>query len=336
MFRRRLPIRRWLVSVLLSMSFFTVSSSPAAEGRGLESRSAFSLRWENDTFGGTDANYTNGMSLALIVPRKGPLDGVWGLFGVTGGRRFASYEVTQLQFTPSDIRRSDPDPSDRPYAGMLYLGLATHLQRDESLQSFKLVTGVIGPASLAEATHRFTHRTMGYALPQGWAHQLRNEPFIDLLYEYRRKLALTARDAAVGIEIIPLGGVMLGNYLIQGGAGAQLRIGYHLPDDFGVTVLRGVGYLPFPLNGKMLHSWGGYVFGGMQATLVGWNITLDGNTFADSRNVDKRPFLPVAEFGATVWTGYFQTSFSYVMWGKEFYGQQEREDYGSILFSCFF
>ena len=65
-------------------------------------------------------------------------------------------------------------------------------------------------------------------------------------------------------------------------------------------------------------------------------MTLDGNTFADSRNVDKRPFLPAAEFGATFWTEYFQTSFAYVMWGKEFYGQKEREDYGSILFSAFF
>lgn len=315
--------------------FVSASAGSAAEHQE-GGKSAFSLRWENDTFGGTDANYTNGISLALTRPGKGLLGGVWDLFGAREGRRFATYELAQLQFTPSDLNRTNPDPTDRPYAGLLYLGFTSHLQKEESLQSLKLMAGVVGPGSGAEATQRFTHRVFGYGLPQGWSHQLKNEPIIDLVYEYRRKFALTPRKAAVGIELIPRGGAMLGNYLIQGGVGAQVRVGYHLPDDFGTTVLRGIGYLPFPLDDTTRHSWGFYAFAGGEANLVGWNVTLDGNTFADSRSVDKRPFLPAAEFGATFWTEYFQTSFAYVMWGKEFYGQKEREDYGSILFSAFF
>jgi lipid A 3-O-deacylase len=320
---------------MIMLSFITAAPTPAAE-QYAQSPSAASLRWENDTFGDTDANYTNGISLALTRPGNGPLGGVWGLLGEREGKRFATYELTQLQFTPVDLSRTNPDPADRPYAGLLYLGLTTHLQREESLQSLKLMAGLVGPGSLAEATQRFTHRTLGFGLPQGWASQIKNEPVIDLVYEYRRKFALTPRGAAAGIELIPRGGAMLGNYLIQGEAGAQLRVGYHLPDDFGATVLRGIGYLPFPLDEKPHHSWGFYAFAGGEASLVGWNVTLDGNTVAESRNVDKRPFLPAAEFGATLWTEYFQTSFAYVMLGKEFYGQKVREDYGSILLSAFF
>jgi len=72
------------------------------------------------------------------------------------------------------------------------------------------------------------------------------------------------------------------------------------------------------------------------AGLVARNLTLDGNTFANSRSVDKRLFLPALEFGASLWTSRLQATFSYVMMGKEFYGQQVREDYGSILLSYFF
>lgn len=320
------------------MALMCISAAPsfAAEEQAGSIRNAFSVRWENDTFGGTDANYTNGISLALTQTGKGVLGGVWDVGGEAEGKRFATYELTQLQFTPSDLSRSDPDPNDRPYAGLLYLGFTTHLQRQESLHSLKLMTGVVGHASYSEGLQKFTHEVLGYNLPKGWSHELKNEPVFNLLYEYRHKYPLTPRDAAVGVELIPMGGAFLGNYLIQAEAAMQCRVGYHLPDDFGTTVLRGVGYLPFPQDVKTGHTWGFYAFAGGGANLVGWNLTLDGNTFAQSRSVDKRLFLPAAEFGASLWTRWFQTTFSYVMWGREFYGQKEREDYGSVLLSVFF
>ena len=104
----------------------------------------------------------------------------------------------------------------------------------------------------------------------------------------------------------------------------------------GTTVLRGSGYLPFPQDDNSHHAWGIYAFAGGGANLVARNLVLDGNTFADSRSVDKRLFLPAAEVGASLWTRYFQATFAYVMWGKEYYGQKTREDYVSGLLSCFF
>lgn len=316
----------------------TLAAAPSfsAERQADEIESAFSVRWENDAFDATDANYTNGLSLALTRKGGGLLGGVWNLFGEPEGKRFATYDVGQLLFTPVDLERSFPDPNDRPYAGFLYLGLTTHLQRGDSLHGLKLFAGVVGPASLGEAGQKLIHRTFGYHMPQGWDHQLKNEPVVNLLYEYRHRFNLTPRDAAVGVEVIPVGGAFLGNYLIQAQGEVQVRVGYHLPDDFGTTVLPGIGYLPFPQNDASRRAWGCYAYAGSGANLVARNITLDGNTFAHSPSVDKRPVVPFLEFGASLWTHWVQTTFSYVMLGKEFYGQKVREDYGSLVLSAFF
>jgi len=299
-------------------------------------QNAFSVRDENSALGGHDENYTNGISMALTRKGKGPLGWVWDLAGSGDGERFSTYELTQLMFSPRDLTLSNPDPTDHPYAGLLYLGITTHLQRENSLNSLKLIAGLAGPDAFAGDVQKFVHRIEGYNDPQGWAYQIKNEPVVNLFYEYRYKQALTSPDSDLGIELIPMGGAFLGNYLIQAETDAQCRIGYHLPKDFGTTVLRGSGYLPFPQEDKVRHAWGIYAFAGGGASLVARNLVLDGNTFAHSRSVEKRPFLPAAEAGASLWTRRFQATLSYVFWGREYYGQQIRENYLSGLLSCFF
>ena len=66
------------------------------------------------------------------------------------------------------------------------------------------------------------------------------------------------------------------------------------------------------------------------------DITLDGNTWQDSPNVDKKFFVPAAGVGMSVGNRRIQASFSYVFLGKEFKGQQQYEKFGSICASYFF
>jgi lipid A 3-O-deacylase len=296
---------------------------------------AFSVREENDAIGGHDENYTNGISLALTRKGKGLFGWVWDLAGNAEGERFATYELTQLMFTPRHTSQSNPDPTDHPYAGLLYLGFTTHLQREQSLHSLKLIAGVAGPDAFAKDVQKIVHKIEGYNDPQGWGYQIKNEPVLNLFYEYRHKYAFPLRDADWGVELIPMGGAFLGNYLIQAESDLQCRFGYHLPDDFGTTVLRGSGYLPFPQD-KAHQVWGIYGFAGAGANLVARNLVLDGNTFESSRSVDKRLFLPMAEVGGSLWMRRFQATLSFVMWGKEYYGQERRENYLSGLLSYFF
>jgi lipid A 3-O-deacylase len=288
------------------------------------------VRWENDDFGGTDWNYTNGIGFGLTRPGPGPLGEVWNLAGAPAGRPFNTWELTQLQFTPADLSRTDPDPADRPYAGVLYLGLASHFQREESLLSAKLILGVVGPASLAEGTQRLTHQFLNDPHPRGWHKQVRTEPLLDLLFAYRHRYRLTPPEGVFGIDVVPMGMAMLGNYLTQVQAGVQCRIGFHLPDDFGVTDLRGTGFLPSARDGR---RWSGYLFAGGGASLVARDITLDGNTFSSGRSVKKRPLVSKGEVGVVVRTPWCRVSFGYQIRGREFAGQRQKEDFGSLLLS---
>lgn len=299
-----------------------------------EGWSAISLCWENDTFANTDANYTNGIAMAVSRPGGGILSGVWDLAAMEG-KRYSSYDLGQLHFTPYETGRSVPDPYDRPYAGFLYLGTTTFLRQNDSLHGLKLLVGAIGPISGSEAVQKATHKAFMYNMPKGWDHQLDNEPIVNLMYEYRHKFTLIPRDQVIGAELIPLGGVSLGNFLTEAQAKLQLRMGYHLKDDFGISVLRGAGFLPGdPGNGRA-DPWGFWVFAGGGANVVAWNITLDGNSFTNGPHVDRRPLLPSIEAGAVLWAGLVQTSFTYQMVGKEFNGQRRGENYGSIILTCF-
>ena len=87
---------------------------------------------------------------------------------------------------------------------------------------------------------------------------------------------------------------------------------------------------------KPAPKFGLYAFASAGGTAVARNLSLDGNTFEDSRHVDKRPFFGAMEVGASLWTRWFQATFSYVYWGKEFYGQQQDSKFGAISVSWFF
>lgn len=314
-----------------SLGALSANSTPEAHG-------ALSLRWENDAFAGTDRDYSNGTALSLLLRGRGPLGGFWDLFGKGNREYFQAYEVGQAMLTPADTSLIIPDPNDRPYAGLLYVDLGTGIRHENLFHGFKIVTGVVGPYSLAEETQNWFHDIIGSGHAMGWDYQLHNEPILNLVYEHRRKYQLLKTDSGFGSDIIPAGSAMLGNVLIQAQVGAELRLGYHLPDDFGTTLLRGFGAMPFPQYSAQAPAAkiGFYAFASAGGTAVAHNLTLDGNSFQNSPHVDKRPFFGTTEIGATVWTRWFEASFSFVYWGKEFYGQQTDSRFGAVYLSWFF
>jgi hypothetical protein len=332
-----------LMSVLVSLPLANAAGG-ADPSRALpltsEARQwSISLRWENDMFGFTDRYYTNGVSLSLAHSGPSWMDPLADLLPWGQGHRTVSYDIAQSIVTPADKQRSVPDPNDRPYAGILSLSFTLHLDRSNSYHGLKLVTGVVGPWSLAAETQREVHRHGTSPEPQGWDYQLENEPILNLAYEYRRKFRLAGRCKGWAIEAIPSAGGWLGNLLTQGQFGGFLRAGYNLPNDFGLTLIRGMGHLP-PANGlknfKANSNWGFSIYGVVLANLVLRDITLDGNTFTDSPRVDKNFFVPTAGFGMAIGNRHFQTSFTYLFWGKEFKGQQNGSKFGAITFSYLF
>ena len=335
------------VSITISsvLGVFSQSDALASNGVGamdLQSASkrewAASVRWENDCFGNTDKNYTDGVSLGLSHTGPSWMDTFANWLPWGEGCRTVGYDLTQGMFTPSDKSLSVPDPNDRPYAGILAFGLTLHVEKENSYHGLMFVTGVVGPASLAEETQNGVHHLIGDGQSEGWDYQLHNEPIFNLAYEYRHKFQLVGEREQWAVQALPLAGGWLGNMLIQGQAGGLLRFGYHMPDDFGPTLVRGMEFMPPPRRDAQSQSsdWGGSVYAGSVANLVLRDITLDGNTFQDSPSVNKEFFVPTAGVGMTVGNRRFQASFSYIFWGKEFEGQQGYEKFGSISVSYFF
>jgi hypothetical protein len=307
--------------------------------RTAEREWAASLRWENDTFGGTDRFYTDGLSLAVSHTGPSWMDPLANWLPWGEGRRTVGYDVAQGMFTPDDTDLNPPDPEDRPYAGILAFGLTLHVEKDRSYHGLKFVTGVVGPWSLAEETQNAIHHLIGTDKAQGWDDQLENEPIFNLAYEYRHKFHLAGDPDKWSLQAFPLAGGWLGNMLIQGQAGGLLGFGYNVPDEFGPTLVRGMGHMPPPRRDPLHPSksdWGFSVYGGSVANFVLRDITLDGNTFEDSPSVDKKYFVPMAGVGASVGNRRFQASFAYIFWGKEFEGQDENSKFGSLTFRYFF
>ena len=308
------------------------------EVRGEPRQWSFAVRWENDTFGGTDRFYTDGVSLSRAHTGSSWLDPLADWLPWGSGRRTVGYEAGQIMVTPSDTTRPIPDPNDRPYAGILSVGLSLHVERDNHYNGLKFITGVVGPWSLADETQKQVHRWVSSGQPQGWDYQLHNEPIFNLVYEHRRKYRLLGEPQGFAVEVLPAGNVMLGNVLTQGQIGGQFRFGYNIPDDFGTTLMRGMVHLPPPRPPTDANApkWGVYVFGGGNANLVLHNITLDGNTWKDSPSVDKEWFVPAAEVGMAVANRRFTVAFAYVFWGKEFKGQPDYSEFGTFTVSYLF
>jgi len=301
---------------------------------------AVSARFDNDSFGGTDRYYTDGVALSLTQTGPNWLDPLADQLPWGQGRRTVGYDVSQLMFTPENLNLRNPDPKDRPYAGILALGLSLHVEQGNSYNGLKFVTGVVGPLSLADRTQKDVHHLIGSTIPQGWDQQLKNEPIMDLYYEYRHKFQLAGERVRWSVEGLPFAGAWLGNMLTQAAVGGVVRAGYNMPNDFGPTLVRGMGEMPPPRRSEKPKSnadWGFSVYGGGVANLVLRDITLDGNTFENSRSVDKKWFVPAEGVGMCVGNRRFQTSFTYVFWGKEFDGQPYKAtQYGAITASYLF
>lgn len=302
---------------------------------------AVSFRWENDAVAGTDENYSNGISLAASREGKGLPGLVWDTVGLKdpAGEYFLSYEIGQIIITPSDTRRVPPDPKDRPYAGLLYIALSTQWRTDHDFHGLKFVTGVVGPFSLAEETQRWFHRLIGNDVPKGWDYQLKNEPILNLVYEFRH--SIRAKEAVVGpnLELIPVFNLMAGNVLVQGQMGLQIRAGYNIPRDFGSSQIRGFGNLPLPSAHCLRNSqarWGVYAFISLGGAVVGRNVTLDGNTFCEGPHVSKKPGYGISEVGISAWVNHLQLTASLVYWTKEFETQKHESKFGTLTVTVYF
>ncbi len=297
---------------------------------------SFTMRAENDLPVNFDRYYTNGISFSYARCAQESA-ALWPLLlrlpGLDQpGLLATGFDFGQIMVTPADIHRAVPDPLDRPYAGLLYVGASWQRLFGDHYAALKLISGVVGPASFAEQTQQTVHRALGVALPRGWGHQLRNEPILNAVYERRWRVQSWGHAGGWNSDTLLVGGGMLGNVLTQAYTQIQWRAGWRTPKDFGTSLIRGMGALP---PARDAPPWGAHVFAGIGGLAVARNVTLDGNSFRSGPSVERRPFVAVAEAGLVVRGRGWQLAASWHAWGREFDTQPRRAEFGALTLTVF-
>jgi lipid A 3-O-deacylase len=248
-------------------------------------------------------------------------------------RRF-ELSIGQAIFTPANLRAIPPDPRDRPYAGWLYAGVGLYRQNGHaSLDHFELDVGVVGPDALAETVQDRFHALLRQPGPSGWPYQLKNEPGLVFSYEHKWRFGVPL-GAGLSIDAVPELGTSLGNVYTYGEAGTLLRLGNNLKADYGPARIRPALSSGWFDPAALESAWGWYLFVGAQARAVARDIFLDGNTFASSPRVQKRPIVGDLSGGASLFCADLAKIDLVLVWrSREFVGQSVPERYGGINIS---
>lgn len=317
--------------------------APAASAQDLtappppDPAGTLSLQIENDVIGNTDRYYTNGLQITWRSPSSdlpGPLawlDRQLAFIQGPGTLRWG-LAAGQSIFTPRNTQLSNPDPNDRPYAGLLYGAVSLVRTTGTSFSTLELQLGLVGPSAGGEWVQNEFHSRIGSPRARGWAYQLHDE-FVGALI-LNRIWRVPLFDAGnVQSEILPSAAVSLGNLQTYAGLGGMLRIGRMLNADFGPPRIRPA------LAGSQFFQptddgLGWYLFAGVDGRAVAYDITLNGNTWRESRHVDPRPLVADLQAGlALIWRG-MRITYTQVWRTEEFYGQRGGfQQFGSLSLS---
>lgn len=274
---------------------------------------SWALAFDNDVFvpGGRDQDYTYGINLTqsgegarnAVLSLNKPLVAIDRWLGnqhpSLGTRETFSREIGVYGFTPEKITIAYPDPSDRPYASLVYLSSSREQVDFVNNIAWKstLTLGALGlafPGQLQDVVHEVTNSDK----PQGWDNQISN------------------------------GGELTGRYVIArqkyidiGSPGTELKstiqasVGYLTEASWSLSFRKGAVHSPWSSFNPELASYGEkssysseaklinehYFWGGFAIKARGYNAFLQGQVreSAVSYNRDQlRPLLVEA------WAGY--------------------------------
>jgi hypothetical protein len=323
---------------LLALAMLAAASATAMRADEPE-RGTFNLVLENDIVSGFDRDYTNGIQFSWTSgPDRVPswaIDAarLFPLFPETGQVR-ASFALGQSIYTPDDITLRNPPAEDRPYAGWLYGSIGLVAETGTRLDQLQLQVGVVGPASLAEQIQTTVHEIVGADKPRGWDTQLGNEPGVVLTYQRSWRAFVSGELLGFSFDATPHIGGALGNVFTYANTGATLRLGWNLPNDYGPPRIE--PSLPGSAFFEPQDNLGCYIFAGLDGRAVARNIFLDGNTWQDSRSVEKKPLVGDAQVGFAITLGLARLAYTHVFRTREFEGQHGADKFGAVSLSLRF
>ncbi len=297
----------------------------------------FTVITENDLFGGTDRNYTNGLFMSRLSAADDVPDWYAAFarqvgFADTDDRLRLGIGFGHSIFTPQNTAATNPPLDERPYAGWLYASALLVAETTSSIRSLQINLGVVGPSAQGEFVQDNWHRLLDEDRPRGWDYQLADEPGLLVIFEQRGR-RVSPPDHFMGLQYEIQAGVTAaaGNVATYGGANAMIRFGPHIGDDYGPPRIRpslaGAAYFDPPPG----FNW--HIFAGGELRAVAHNIFLDGNSWVDSRSVESLPLTGDLQFGVTLQYKTYQLAFSGVHRFEEYEGQDGADRFGAVIFS---
>lgn len=345
---------------MLPPLLFCLSLAPAAERNSVSSldtkrareANVFTAYFENDLLGNTDKHYTAGTKLSWLSSDFSGWQQSEGLgrrvgdrlplVNAPGTQKNVGIAIGQNIYTPQRKELVEPDPTDRPYAGWSYLEFSFLSKSEYRLDTLSFQLGAIGPHSYAKQVQREVHRIIESEQALGWDYQLKDEFGFNAVAERKWRLYAQSVAKILDVDVVPHLGLSLGNVQTYANAGATARVGFNLPSDFGVQLIRPGGAGSTPINDRdprlsLRKSFSVFVFGAVDGRAVARDIFLDGNTFRDSPSVEKEKLVADLSYGAGVIAGPWQVTFTQAMRTREFEQQIENANYfGSVTVSVVF
>lgn len=314
---------------------FAMPAYAAEDWEAGDSKGILNVVFENDVFSGSDREYTNGVRFSWLSSEENMpawTQSVANMLPLAGdGFKRISLAAGQSMFGPENLSAREPLIGDRPYAGWLYASVGMMSDTGTTHDNVMLTLGVVGPHSYAKQTQKTVHSIINSPDPKGWDNQLQHEVGAVLTYERKWRGLYEFSPFGAGADVIPHVGINLGNINTDAVVGATFRLGYDLPADYGPPRIRpSLSGSDFFIPTKKI---GGYLFTTIAERIVARNIFLDGNTFRDSLDVDKKYLVGSLQFGGVVTFNQTRISYTHVFMTKEYTSQKHRAAFGALTLS---
>ena len=280
----------------------------------------FILTEENDAFTGSDDYYTQGLELMWINRVR------------TSGVpvRHRGYGLKNIFYTPEDIESSEAPPqTDRPWAGYSAVSRKDWKRTKDYTRTVDWMVGVAGDWSYSEEIQSWWHDITKSKTPEGWGHQIPEEPIVNVTIEYYKPLwVFQGQPSGWGIDVAAMAGGSFGTAFINGEVGTSLRAGWNLPP-----------YWSGIIKPTVLKRYSFFALAEQAGRVVGHNVTLGGSLFQSGPSRDLEPFVSDSVLGCGFVVGniYNGTDLGLMyrrLWrSDEFEGQKKSSDSGSVTFS---
>jgi len=292
--------------------------------------------FENDADIRTDRAYTQGGQLYALMHREDVNDS-WlqiPFMSAYNREQFISFSVGQQMFTPDDLNDSIAIKGQQPYAGWLYFQTSLHQSSTHHLDSLSLKLGVVGQHAYMEEVQKFIHWLIGSPDPEGWDNQL--GPKLGVQLDYIHKWRYIPDDFwDLESDVIPFASGELGTISIEGSAGAQWRVGYNIPNDYGESTMDEYGVSGIlttdTLSYRHKSKWSYYFNVGIGGSIVLYDYFLDGNEL-----VEKYYGRAFGTYGGTIRYSAFSMSYIRTHYTPLYTTQKGHTNYGSLQMAYHF